>query len=170
MTTWDNDAVDLQFRRRAQMQRDAADSGAWARLWVGLGAFALIALAYPLYEYRVQAALLERDLQQATAQIQGQAQAAGDALNRELLRQRAATERMTRDQRMAAVRVMGVSDSGGVPNVMVVLQGLSATEAAGPICTQAQRWLQRRVSGQTLRVQAARGDRPAQDAGTIRCN
>ena len=46
---------------------------------------------------------------------------------------------------------------------------LTAAQAAMPICAQAAGWLKRSVGGEVLRVQAARGQRPAQDAGTIRC-
>ncbi len=163
MTTWGNDAGELGARRR-QASEDT-DRGAWSRLWIGLGAALVMLLAYPFYEYTVHAKLAERDLREATRQMQAQIQAAGDAMARDT----AERQQLTIEQRLAAVRVKGVSDAAGGPVVMVELQGLTAAQAAVPICAQAAGWLKRSVGGEVLRVQAARGQRPAQDAGTIRC-
>ena len=163
MTTWGNDAGEFGARRR-QASEDT-DRGAWSRLWVGLGAGLVMLAIYPFYEYTVHAKLAERDLREATRQMQAQIQAAGDAMARET----AERQQLTFEQRLAAVRVKGVSDAAGGPVVMVELQGLTAAQAAGPICDQAAGWLKRSVRGEVLRVQSARGQRPAQDAGTIRC-
>lgn len=164
MTTWGNEAGEFGARRR-QASEDT-DRGAWSRLWVGLGAGLLMLAIYPFYEYTVHAKLAERDLRAATRQIQAQIQAGGDAMVREA----AERQQLTFEQRLAVVRVKGVSDGAGGPVVMVELQGLTAAQAAGPICAQASGWLKRSVGGDALRVQAARGQRPAQDAGTIRCD
>jgi len=64
---------------------------------------------------------------------------------------------------------MGISDAGGVPTVMVELQGLTAAQAAARICLQARGWLRRPLDGEVLRIRAARGERPAAEAGSIRC-
>ncbi len=169
MTTWGNDAEELQFRRRGAVARDAGGD-AWARLWVGLGALLALALVYPVYEYNVHAALIERDLRVAAKQLDVETRAAVDAIEHESQRQLAETRRLSHAERLAAVRVMGVSDSGGAPVVMVELRGLTAAQAAVPICAQARQWLKRSLEGEPIRVQAARGDRPAQNAGRIRCN
>jgi len=168
MTTWGNDEGELVFRRRMKAAGES-DAGAWPRLWIALGGLLLLALAYPVYEYEVQASLAKRDLLQATRQLQAEVQRSEATMANEINRRQTQARQLTYEQRLAAVRVMGISDAGGVPTVMVELQGLTAAQAAARICLQARGWLRRPLDGEVLRIRAARGERPAAEAGSIRC-
>jgi len=168
MGTWGNELDDATFRQRART-RNEAESGAWARLWIAIGAALLLAVAFPFYAYEVQSRLLERDAKRLLLQAEAELRAVGEQFARDAASQQSQARQATFQQRLAAVRVVGISDAGGVPTVMAELQGLTARQAAGPLCAQAQRWLRRPVTGQALNIRAARGQRPAEEAGTLRC-
>lgn len=157
MTTWENTPSEKPHRMAAARGESSKD-GAWARLWTAITAAVLLAMAYPVYEYKIHAALAERDIRAATRELQTQVE-----------HQQLQVRQRTLAERLAQVRVKGVSDSAGLPVVLVNLQGLRMEQAAAPICAQAEGWLKRSLGGTSLRIQSYRDDQPARDAGVIRC-
>ena len=164
---------DLSFRRRARISES---SGNDPRFVIGLVVFVSIALLFPWYAYEVVSYSLERDATKALNEFG----AVLDESNKESERQRAASVKYQQRQsnaaaeqqlrqRVAGVRVMGVSSGGDLPTVLVSLGNSNTYEAERAICQQAGAWLNKNVSGTTLRLQRHRGNQPAADAGEITC-
>ncbi|MEO8001816.1 MAG: hypothetical protein ABI644_08070 [Arenimonas sp.] len=159
------DWQDLNFRRRSRISQTATDH----RFAIGLGVFILVALLFPWYAYEVVSYSLERDTTRALNQFGIETQKQIEEANKESQKVRAATADYQLRQRIAGVRVMGVSSGGDFPTVLVSLGNSNIYEADIAICKQAASWLGRNVAGATLRIQKHRGKQPAQDAGEITC-
>ena len=159
------DWQDLSFRRRSRISESATDH----RFTIGLVVFILVALLFPWYAYEVVSYSLERDATKALNQFGIETQSQIDKANKESQKLRAATAEYQLRQRIAGVRVMGVSTGGNLPAVLVSLGTSNTYEANIAICQQAAAWLGRNVAGSTLRIQKHRGNQPAQDAGEITC-
>ncbi len=159
------DWKDLSFRRRTSISQSATEH----RFAIGLGVFILVALLFPWYAYEVVSYSLERDATRALNQFGIETQKQVDEANKESEKVRAAAAEYQLRQRIAGVRVMGVSSGGDLPTVLVALGNSNMYEADVAICKQASSWLGRNVAGATLRIQKHRGKQPAQDAGEITC-
>lgn len=159
------DWQDLSFRRRSRISQSATDH----RFAIGLGVFILVALLFPWYAYEVVSYSLERDTIKALNQLGIETQSQMEEANKESQQRRAETAEHQLRQRIAGVRVMGVSSGGDLPIVLVALGNSNMYEANVAICKQAAAWLGRNVAGATLRIQRHRGKQPAQDAGEITC-
>ncbi len=159
------DWQDLSFRRRSRISQTATDH----RFSIGLGVFVLVALLFPWYAYEVVSYSLERDTTRALNEFGIETQKQTDELNKKAQRQSDAYAEQLKRQRIAGVRVMGVSAGGDLPTVLVSLGTSNTSEADIAICQQAAAWLGRNVAGSTLRIQKHRGNQPAQDAGEITC-
>jgi ribosomal protein S12 methylthiotransferase accessory factor YcaO len=112
---------------------------------------------------------LERDATKALNEFGIETQKLVEAANKEAERWHSAALELQEKQRVAGVRVMGVSSGGDLPTVLVSLSNSNAYEAERTICQQAGAWLNKNVSGTTLRLQRHRGNQPAADAGEITC-
>jgi len=156
---------DLSFRQRSRITERATDH----RFAIGLGVFILVALLFPWYAYEVVSYSLERDTIKALNQFGIETQRQIDEVNKENQKRRVATAEHLLRQRIARVRVMGVSSGGDIPTVLVSLGNSNIYEADIVICKQAALWLGRNIDGSTLRIQKHRGNQPAQDAGEITC-
>jgi len=166
------DWQDLSFRRRSRISESASDH----RFAIGLGVFIFVALLFPWYAYEVVSYSLERDATKALNQLGIEAQKQTDIMNEQIYQmdkqakaQRVANAEQLKRQRIADVRVVGVSTGGNLPTVLVSLGTSNTFEANIAICQQAAAWLGRNVAGSTLRIQKHRGKQPAQDAGEITC-
>ena len=159
----------VRFSPRARLAPGTADDNAGARFGIAMTVFLLVALAYPWYSYWVQAKLLERDLGAATAQLEGEVQAAQADLSRELQGQQGRQNAMTERRRLGGVRIVGATVTRGVPVVIVDLGEASLVESTPTVCREASSWLGRLTTGMTLRVQRHRGNAPAMEAGVIHC-
>ena len=159
------DWQDLSFRRRARVAGDSNDP----RFAIGIGAFVLVALLFPWYAYEVVSYSLERDAVKAMNQIGLETQQYINEANLISKQQLAASAEHQSRQRIAGVRVMGVSAGGNFPTVLVALGNSNIQEAQSTICQQAGAWLDRNISGATIRIQSHRGSRPTVDAGSISC-
>jgi hypothetical protein len=159
------DWQDLSFRRRSRITEASSDH----RFAIGLGVFILVALLFPWYAYEVVSYSLERDTIKALNQFGIETQNQIDEANAASQRQLAANAEHQLRQRIAGVRVMGVSAGGNLPTVLVALGNSNIQEAQGTICQQASAWLDRNISGATIRIQSHRGSRPTVDAGAISC-
>lgn len=159
------DWQDLSFRRRPRVSQQAGNH----RFAIGLGVFILVALLFPWYAYEVVSYSLERDTVKALNQFGIETQSQIDEADRESQRLRAASAEYQLRQRIAQVRVMGVSSGGNMPTVLVALGNSNIHEAQATICQQAGAWLRKIVAGSALRIQSHRGNRPAMDAGEIHC-
>lgn len=166
----DADWQAMEFRRKGALRgNDSGDS----RFAIGVGIFLLVAALYPWYSYKVVTFLLAKDATEALSQFGRETKAAGDALSEQLaldqqeLTQASAERRAARE--LAAVKVMGVSESGNRPLVLVNLGSASLHDVDAEVCRQASRWLRRNLSGVVIRVQRTRGNSPAVDAGEIVC-
>jgi hypothetical protein len=170
------DWKDLSFRRRARSSESSSDR----RFAISLGVFVLVALIFPWYAYEVVSYSIERDASKALNQFGVETQKQIDEINEESQRQhvasveyqerqRNATAEFQLRQRVASVRVMGVSSGGDLPTILVSLGNSNTYEAESTICKQAGAWLNKNVSGTTLRLQRHRGNQPAADAGEITC-
>jgi hypothetical protein len=157
---------DLSFRRRS---RTTEGSGNDPRFVIGLVVFVSVALLFPWYAYEVVMYALERDATKALNDFGIETQKQVDAANKEAERRHSAALEFQQRQRVAGVRVMGVSSGGDLPTVLVSLGNSNTYEAERSICQQAGAWLKRNVSGMTLRLQRHRGNQPAADAGEITC-
>jgi hypothetical protein len=168
---------DLSFRRRSRVSEG---SGNDRRFAIGLGVFILVALLLPWYAYAVVSYSIERDARRAfndfgvetkiqldEIDLENQRQHAASVEYQE--RQRNAAAELKSSQRVAGVRVMGVSAGGDLPTVLVSLGNSNTYEAERTICNQAGAWLNKNVSGTTLRLQKHRGNQPAADVGEITC-
>lgn len=160
------DWKDLSFRRRS---RSSERPGSDHRFAIGLGVFVLVALLFPWYAYEVFSYSVYRDTAQALNDFGIETQEQIDEENAISEKKRVALQARRLAQRIAAVRVMGVSSGGNVPMVLVNLGKSNAYEAQSVICQQAGRWLNKDISGLRLRIQSYRGNRPALDAGEIGC-
>jgi hypothetical protein len=136
--------------------------------WAALVAVILIALIWPWYVYRVNAHLLGEDLEEVGDQIDRDSRRLQQQAREQLQHANALTAERALTQRLARVRVRGVTDSRQ-PVVIVELGGSNLREARDVICRGAERMLRRSVAGLTLRIQAHRGREPALDAGSVRC-
>lgn len=67
------------------------------------------------------------------------------------------------------VRVVGASAGRRYWMVLVELEGVELVDAGRPICREAERKLQRDVSGVNLRVERYRGTEPALTVGRLMC-
>lgn len=159
------DWQDLNFRKRGRASGDSNDP----RFAIGIGVFVLVALLFPWYAYEVVSYSLERDAEKAMNQIGIETQQYINEANATSQHQRAASAEHQLRQRVAGVRVMGVSSGGNVPTVLVALGNSNIYEAQNAICKQAAQWLDKNVVGTQLRVQSHRGNMPAVDAGEIGC-
>lgn len=171
------DWKDLSFRRRSRVSEG---SGNDRRFAIGLGIFIFVAFVFPWYAYAVVSHLLARDTTKALNEFGIERQKQIDEANTESQRQhaasaeyqqrqRSATSELQLRQRVAGVRVMGVSSGGDLPTILVSLGNSNTYEAERTICNQAGAWLNKNVSGTTLRLQRHRGNQPATDAGEITC-
>jgi hypothetical protein len=120
--------------------------------------------------------LLARGLEDATEQLQLESDKHSAAVSVQLERSRQAAQASqaqyaarSEQDRVAGVRVMGVSAGVGKPLVLVNLGTSNLYEADAEICRQAAAWLGRDVSGMVLRVQRHRGAKPALDSGELAC-
>lgn len=156
---------DLSFRRRSRVSGNSTDN----RFAIGLSVFILVALLFPWYAYEVVSYSLERDTIKALNQFGIETQGQIDEANKESQKLQAATAEYQRKQRIARVRVMGVSTGGNMPTVLVALGNSNIDEAQNAICMQAALWLDKDVAGSQLRIQSHRGRKPTVDAGEISC-
>lgn len=159
------DWQDLSFRRRARVAGDSNDP----RFAIGIGVFVLVALLFPWYAYEVVSYSLERDTVKALNQIGVETQQYINEANEVSQRQQAASAEHQMRQRIAGVRVMGVSTGGNKPTVLMALGNSNIYEAQNAICKQAVQWLGKNVTGTQLRIQRHQGRNPAVDAGEIAC-
>ena len=146
------------------------------RFTLGVFIFIATALVYPWYSYWVNSTMVSRELKEVSAEFERQSQAAqkqfaADAQRAGEVAMRAQQEsdEASRQRRLAAVSVAGVSAGGSMPTVLVSLGTSDIYEANATICRQAERWLKTNLSGKTLRVQSHRGNRPAVDVGQVAC-
>lgn len=160
------DWKDLSFRRRSRFSQSSGNDHRFA---IGLGVFVLVALLFPWYAYEVVSYSIERDATRALNEFGIETQKQVDAANKEAERQHSAALELQQRQRVADVRVMGVSSGADLPIVLVALGNSNTYEAEKTICKQAGTWLNKNVSGTTLRLQRHRGNQPAVDAGEITC-
>jgi hypothetical protein len=156
----------LSFRRRSRI---SGSSGNDPRFVIALVVFVSAALLFPWYAYEVVSYSIERDATRALNEFGMETQKQVEAANKEAERQHSAALEFQQRQRVAGVRVMGVSSGGDLPTVLVSLGNSNTYEAERTICKQAGAWLNRNVSGTTLRLQRHRGNQPAADAGEITC-
>lgn len=157
---------DLSFRHRSRM---SDGSGNDPRFVIGLVVFVSVALLFPWYAYEVVSYSIERDATRALNDFGIETQKQVEAENKEAERRHSAALDFQQRQRVAGVRVMGVSSGGDLPTVLVSLGNLNTYEAERTICQQAGTWPNKNVSGTTLRLQRHRGNQPAADAGEITC-
>jgi hypothetical protein len=145
------DLQQLTFRRAPRWSEPVSDG----RFSIGVAIFLLVALAYPWYSYWVQTRLLARDIEQGVEQLSDTV----DNEKRQVSQQDEEQSRFAREQairqRIAAVRVTGVSE-GSPPLAVVDLGQSDFLEADETICRQAGAWLHRSVSGKVIRVQGLR--------------
>lgn len=148
--------------------RPSQDLSRTQTLVLGLTGMLLIALLFPVYDHYLRRELRARDAAESLRRVAQEA-------NKELQKLEAANQEQAqrlaarqRRERIRAVRVTGVID-GEEAVAIVVLGNASTDEAADTICTQAERQLRRSLSGQLLKVQRARGNQPAEDAGWVEC-
>lgn len=166
----------MEFRRPNWVARgDHGDHGDH-RFAVGVGIFLLVALAYPWYSNWVTYYQLTRGIAQATEQLESESDRQSAALSAQLEKSRRAAQasqaqyaEQSQQDRVAGVRVMGVSTGAGMPLVLVNLGASNLEEADEEICRQAAAWLRRDVSGVVLRIHRHRGARPALDSGQLAC-
>lgn len=160
----------LRFRGRAATRAGAdGDLDANSRFVTGLIVFLVVALLYPWYAYWVNSHLLSRDLEVGLRAFEREAGAATAQANQQAAMQAEASEADRQRRALAAVRVLGASASGSRPLVIVRYEGVSLDDAGPTICAQARGWLDRPLSGVTLRVQQHRGRAPAVDVGVVDC-
>jgi hypothetical protein len=160
------DWKDLSFRRRSRITESSASDH---RFTIAIGTFILVALLFPWYAYEVVSYSIERDATKALNDFGIETHKQTDAAEKEAARQHSAALEFQQRQRVAGVRVMGVSTGGDLPTVLVSLGSSNVYEADKTICRQAASWLGKNVSGMTLRLQQHRGNRPATNTGEITC-
>lgn len=139
------------------------------RFGIGVAIFLAVALAYPWYSYWVNVYLLSRELEAAGREFE---KAAEESLRDVQLQNARAADVFRRNQqrqRIAGVRVKGVSDGPAGQVVIVDLGGASMIESEQTICRQAEAWLRRDLSDTTITVQRYRANAPALDAGGLVC-
>lgn len=155
--------------RPPRQRGTAADAAADRRFGTGVLVLVVLALAWPWYAWFVEDLLDRRrlalDAAQLDAALAEQAEQARQA-SEQARRSRLARER---ERRVAAVRIAGVSDAADAPVVIARLGDASLEEARETLCIQAADWLRRPTSGIRLRIQRHNGNRPATDAGELRC-
>ena len=164
----------MEFRRPNWVGRgDHGDH----RFALGVGILLVVALVYPWYSSWVDYYLLTRGLEEATEQLKIESDRQGAAVSAQLERSRQAAQasqaqyaEQSQQDRVAGVRVMGVSTGGGMPLVLVNLGSSNLHEADAEICRQAAAWLRRDLSGVVLRIQRHQGARPAIDTGQLACH
>lgn len=165
----------VKFRARREVVAHRADD-AQSRFVTGLVVFLVVALAYPWYSYWVQSRLLAHEVEAGFRQAGAEVDALMRQAEAELVQQQQASARAeqarretTARQRIAAVRVMGASDSTAGPVAVVDFGHAGVAESTAQVCQQAEWFLGRALDGKPLRLQRYRGSQPATDAGTVRC-
>lgn len=164
----ERDWGNVRFRSRNRLSSGAAEDWASTRFVIGIVVFLAVALAYPWYSYWVQSRLLVKELEQGIEEATHQADAEVRRVKSAMEGRTAARTRQAAAQRIAAVRVAGVSHNRGMPVVVVKLGDASLAESKEVICLQAEEWLSEELSGKNIRVQKHRGN-VAVDVGTVRC-
>jgi hypothetical protein len=158
------DLKELTFRRSPRWSAPAADS----RFALGVGVFLLVALIYPWYSYKVQAYLLGRDARNGIQEFAEAMEQETQALAIQQAKDVRASSEQATERRIAAVRVMGISD-GNPPLVVVEFGQSNMMEADETICRQAARWLRRPVDGSVIRVQRARSSGTSAQIQELAC-
>lgn len=155
--------------RPTRQPGQATEVGADRRFATGVLVLVVVALGWPWYAWFVEDLLDRRRLAVEAARLEAdlaeQAEQARQA-SEQARRSRLARER---ERRVAAVRIAGVSDAADAPVVIARLGDASLEEARETLCIQAADWLRRPTSGIRLRIQRHNGNRPATDAGELRC-
>lgn len=163
----------IEFRRPGWVSRDGSGDPRFA---IAIGIFLLVALVYPWYSNWVDYYLATRVLERVTEQLSAESGKQSARLSAQLQQSRqsalasqARYAARSQSDRVAGVRVMGVSDGAGKPLVIVDLGQSNIYEGHAEICRQAAMWLHRDVSGLVLRIQRHRSARPALDGGELAC-
>lgn len=165
----EKDWGNIRFRPRNLWQRSVSDGDIDARFTTAIIVFIVVALLYPWYEYWVQSRLMAHDLVRGAEAVTQQLQAETAKLDGE---QRAGTERRrvrSQQQRINRVRILGATQGGGSPMVIVDLGDAGLTESASAICRQAEAWLDRPLDGVVLRVQRGQAGKGSISVGKVRC-
>lgn len=165
MTDWDTVEVRTPAPRRQRPDRDAQAN----RFAVGLALFLLVAILQPWYAYRVNSFLAERELAEASRQMAQVVDEELRAMQEAGKRAEELSRRKQQLERIARVRVKGVSDGPAGPVAIVDLGSAGVAEAQATICAQAARMSRQAGSNGSLRLQRYRGSQPAVDAGMIDC-
>jgi hypothetical protein len=165
MTDWDTAEVRTPAPRRQRPERD----GQANRFAIGFTLFLLVAILYPWYAYRVDSFLAERELAEASRQMARLVDEDLRAMHEAGKRAEESTRRKQQLDRIARVRVKGVSDGPMGPVAIVDLGTAGVAEAQATICAQAARMSRQAGSNGSLRLQRYRGSQPAVDAGMIDC-
>ena len=160
----------LRFRRRRSgPPLGTPVDNAESRFWIGVGLFLLVALLYPWYSYWVNARLLTLDLKAAGQEFERQLKASAEQARQQAAATDVRRQSISRQQRIAAVRVVGAVPSSTGPIVIVRLGQASLSEATPTICRQAEGMLGMSLGGERLRVQRHRGGQATEPAGAVRC-
>lgn len=163
---WGN--VKFRAQRERGVQAHSADD-AQSRFVTGLVVFLAVAIAYPWYSYWVQSRLLAYEVTTGLQQVSDEFAAASAKRQQESARVEQAHRETATRERIAAVRVMGASESTTGPVVVVNLGQAGVGESTTQICQQAHFFLGRALHGERLRLQRYRGSQPTTDAGTVYC-
>lgn len=164
----DPDFADITFRDHAR--RPPARENATSLFWTGVAIFLGVALVYPFYSYQVQARLLVWEMEAAMEEVGVQVDEAVASSARQSAAARAETVEANRQSRLRGIHLAGSTVVGGQPLVIVNFGQASFAEARETICQLAERRFQTSLAGQKVRVQRSRGNAPAQDVGTVRCD
>jgi predicted phosphoribosyltransferase len=157
----------VRFGRRPRGGGSADDPSA-SRFAIGLTVFLVVALAFPWYAYWVVSKLMVADANAAIEQMARETAAEAARYRARVSAETARQQERAQRDRIARVRVRGISVGSGSTIAIVDLGAASQAQATPAICEQAQR-LRGAGSYDVLRVQRFRGSAPALPLGTIRC-
>jgi predicted phosphoribosyltransferase len=157
----------VRFGRRPR-GGGSVDDPAASRFAIGLTVFLVVALAFPWYAYWVVSKLMVADANAAIEQMARETAAEAARFRAQVSAQSARQQEYVQRERLARVRVRGISVGSGSTIAIVDLGAASLAEATPAICEQVQR-LRGAGSYDVLRVQRFRGSAPALPLGAIRC-
>jgi hypothetical protein len=167
MPDWGN--VDFRKRASASTPSDTHEREAWSRLWVGIGAALMIVLASPWYAYAVYTHLVARDVEAGLRELETAMVKAQHASDERRAVQTVRDQRAEQQARVAAVRLLGLSESVDRVVAIVDLGTASLEESRMAICALVGPRLEGGIAARFIEVRVARGAAPARLGGTIVC-